>query len=113
MDRRLAQGGRAREELGLTGGCDLGERQRWRQRVSRHMVDRIGDDAVDAPRGQVRDAFRLVRRVAEHAVTCGSHSSHDVGIELLVIDVERDAFEPRETREPIGRQLVDEQRAGK
>jgi predicted O-linked N-acetylglucosamine transferase (SPINDLY family) len=88
------------------------ERQRRRQRVSRHKVDRIGDDAVDTPRSQIRDAFRLVRRVAEHAVTGRSHAAHEIGVELLVIDVERDAFEPCEPRGPIGGQLVDEERAG-
>ena len=61
-------------------------------------------------RGEHRDALGLVRRIAEHAIARLVHAPHEVGVEVLMVRVERDALEPAEALPPVGGNVVDQER---
>ena len=80
--------------------------------VRGNRVDRVGDDRVHAPLAELGDARRIVRACSSTRDSRGgARSRRSRASRQLVVGVERDAPEAREAVEPVGGQLVEQQRA--
>ena len=75
--------------------------------IRRNLVYRIGDDAIDAHGQQFTGAIDVVHRITKHSEPGFVRPGDDALGQFAMIDIECDAIEPRQSIQPICRQLIE------